>query len=121
MVRMRDRYHIMTHSTAAIAARLLLAAAILSAALSPAWDRPGVAPLNDSTWIAPDGSSAALPALKERQERSVEKFVRSASLTLPAVVLEWSPVTYGIVIHSVQDNPSLSSLFVYTQTTSSRL
>jgi hypothetical protein len=71
--------------------------------------------------ISAPSRTEALPVLNERQERPATSAAREIHVTLPAGVLEDGPVVHGVVILPVRNDARLSSHFVYTQTTSSRL
>jgi hypothetical protein len=99
---------------------LVVALSLVASAAIPAWPAPGAAP-HSETRISQAGRTETLPVLNERQERPAVSTAKVVQLTLPTGVLEYGPVIYGSVILPVRNDVTLSSYFVYSQTTSSRL
>lgn len=99
---------------------LLTALSLAVSAVLPGPVPPDVTAWHEDAAFTAAGHSVALPVATEREQRFGEKYARSIQLTLPVFVLEHGPVVYGIVILPGQDEASLASFFVYTQTTSSR-
>jgi hypothetical protein len=93
-------------------------------ALSAALPNPGIGASSLShpePSVSPRGAVAPAPVLVERHDRPPAPSSRENSFTVSPEVVGVAPETHGAVIVTVRDDTPLDALFVYTQTTSSRL